>query len=231
MKALWISFLIGLTGSIHCVGMCGPLISLSGIFKESKTDIYSSFLQYHSGRIIMYAFLGAMLGWLGYVTEFIGYVKYITIGMATVLVLYAILSLWGIKININGKYYSSTPIYLYNKIIKSQLPFKTFLLGGLNGLVPCGLVYSAMVLSFMNNDIKYGVMNMVVFGLGTLPALFMSVYGFTFIKINRQSQIYKFQYVGLLLSGGFLLYRALLLNIDPNTSLWASLINQKMCSH
>jgi uncharacterized protein len=230
MKALWISFLIGLTGSIHCVGMCGPLISLSGIFKEDKSSIYSPFFQYHFGRIVMYAFLGAMLGWLGYVTEFIGFVKYLTIGMAAVLVTYAILSLLGIKLNFNSKY-SSTSIYLYNKIIKSKLPFKTILLGGLNGLVPCGLVYSAMVLSFMNNDIQYGILNMVVFGLGTLPALFMSVYGFTFIKMNRQNQIYKFQYVGLLLSGGFLLYRALLLNIDPNTTLWASLINQKMCSH
>lgn len=210
--------------------MCGPLISLSGIFKADRSTTFYSFFQYHLGRISMYALLGAILGWIGHVTEFIIVVKYMTLGLSALIILFSIMALYGKKFSTDVKIVSAS-IRLYNAILKSKLPFKTFLLGSLNGIVPCGLVYSAMVFSFMNNEIYYGSMSMVLFGLGTLPILLMSVYGVTFIKYRNPVVLAKLQYAGLLISGCFLLYKSLLLNIDPNTNLWSNLINQNMCAH
>ncbi len=180
-----IDFMIILTtaflgGMGHCIGMCGGIVvaytSTKIEPKSSWIRQSSSHLAYNFGRVVTYSILGAIFGLLGKTIAFTPQTKGVLFLLTGVLMILAGLSLVGnlkflnsaeFSISKNGWYQNSFRQLITSKTLKSF-----FLLGMLNGIIPCGLVYSFAVIAASTASIFWGAAVMAVFGLATIPALF-----------------------------------------------------------
>lgn len=183
-------FLIGLLGSLHCLGMCGPLVMAyalhlkrSEIPAESSSSPFwvkgfSHHLGYHFGRLLTYGLLGALAAGL---FEAIGFNLYLNIrhgltltgGILIILlglVLLKAIPLPGLLARI-----SLPQRFLGNRFLPAlfQSPgaISKMVLGLISGFLPCCLTASMLVTAATTEDMARGFMTMVAFGLGTVPAL------------------------------------------------------------
>ncbi|MCC5918203.1 MAG: sulfite exporter TauE/SafE family protein [Cryomorphaceae bacterium] len=171
MYWIFAAFLLGLAGSTHCLGMCGPLV-LAMPFGNGKTRTIRM-LVYHFMRAIMYALMGLIIGVLGIGFHLAGWQSPISIAAGLMVVVIGIWQLMGrgkFKININIPGVNQ----LRTKLIRQTGgPLRNALLGFINGLLPCGLVYTALAASIAAGGIWQSSVFMFVFGTATLPALFV----------------------------------------------------------
>lgn len=164
----------------HCIGMCGGIIIAYSSTKIeddwSKKRQSVAHLLYSLGRILTYVTLGAMFGFLGGVVMFNNLANGLLLILAGVVMILAGVSLLG-KIKfltlIEHSVFSSG---WYTKKFRQLLQTKTlmsfFILGMLNGLLPCGLVYFFAITAASTGSAIYGAFVMLLFGLSTIPALF-----------------------------------------------------------
>lgn len=161
------AFIIGLFGSLHCVGMCGPVMMAFMGPKQSK----SGFALYHSGRILTYVLLGIFLGLIGATVALfqIQQVLAFVLGFGLIL-LYGIPS---VRHRLERFYYESKFYQLLKSFMSNNLSMRRrwFLSGVANGFFPCGLTYVAAAGAVALADPFQGAVFMILFGLGTLPAL------------------------------------------------------------
>jgi uncharacterized protein len=164
------ALVIGFLGSLHCLGMCGP-IALALPIPEGKRGL--AFLIYHSGRILMYALLGAIFGLLGFSVAFGGFQQWLTIGIGVFLMV--VLLIPSLSSRFLSRYYNTSWMqWVRHKTVQQfkQKTFRaTFTAGALNGLLPCGLIYMAIGGTLATASYWQGATFMVIFGVGTLPAL------------------------------------------------------------
>ena len=156
---------IGLFGSLHCIGMCGPLTLLM------TRSSWSGFVLYHFARLVTYMLIGLVFGWIGYSLQLfkIQQIATIVIGLLLI-VLYGIPS---VKSRMEQFYYHSK---IYKAIVKlsgkgTSEWSNTLMRGVANGLLPCGLTYIAAAGAVAKTNPVEGILFMGMFGLGTLPAL------------------------------------------------------------
>ena len=166
-------FILGLTSNLHCIGMCGPIAMAIPVKRSSNLSILSCSLQYNFGRIITYAILGLIVGSIGLTINTIGVLQWLSIAAGVGLILFA----WR-KYFLNlfsGRLPSFKIQSFLNKglgrVLKSKSPFRLFLLGNINGLLPCGMVFAALLNAILTGDFLYSGLAMVAFGVGTLPAM------------------------------------------------------------
>jgi len=164
----------------HCIGMCGGIVlAYSTIKIEPKSSkISQSFahLLYSLGRVFTYSILGAMFGALGGVVTFSNNANGILLIVAGIAMVLAGLSLLGkIKfLTLIEHSFSSSSIYknAFKKVLNSKSNMIFFILGMLNGLLPCGFVYFFAITAASTADPFYGALVMAIFGLSTIPAMF-----------------------------------------------------------
>ena len=161
------AFIIGLLGSLHCVGMCGPIMLAFMGPKQSKIG----FSLYHFGRIITYVLIGAFLGLIGETAVFYEFQKLLVFVLGiSLLLLYGIPSLRH-KIE---RFYFESKFYsiLRSSMSKNLTARKRWFISGIaNGFFPCGLTYVAAAGAVAIGNVFEGAAFMVFFGIGTLPAL------------------------------------------------------------
>lgn len=165
---------IGLVGSLHCIGMCGPIAIALPLGRKSWWHRTLGGLTYNLGRILTYGLLGAVFGLLGQGIEMAGLQRWasILIGAAMILsVLFPALFKGKIKIEQFLFGYAGKMIGKFRKLFAIQSFPSLFLIGLLNGLLPCGLVYVAVAGALNTNSIPGGIVFMLLFGLGTLPVM------------------------------------------------------------
>lgn len=165
---------IGLVGSLHCIGMCGPIAIALPLGRKSWWHRTLGGLTYNLGRILTYGLLGALFGLLGQGIEMAGLQRWasILIGAAMILsVLFPALFKGKIKIEQFLFGYAGKMIGKFRKLFAIQSFPSLFLIGLLNGLLPCGLVYVAVAGALNTNSIPGGIVFMLLFGLGTLPVM------------------------------------------------------------
>ncbi len=199
-----IAFLTGLLGSFHCVGMCG------GIVLALQARHWQNALVYHLGRSLMYAWIGFLLGLVGRGLYIAGFQQYLSICLGVCMIIFVLLPP------------QKFPLFyqLYQKIKTFLKPFQlqhsflaTFVLGMLNGLLPCGLVYSAVFVAMATADAFYGASYLFLFGLGTMPMLFALSISQKAIPISLRSRLSKSVPVFVVFIGILLIIRGLNLNI------------------
>ena len=174
MTILVTALLLGLMGSLHCVGMCGPIaLSLPLRGNTIVQKIWGSIL-WSLGRIVTYSLMGALFGLIGAGFKLIGYQQVISVTIGILMILSVFLP------SIFKKYASVGLLSLFNPIRKGmQKLFQEknnkalFLIGIFNGLLPCGLVYMAVAGAIGMADFRLAIAYMALFGLGTLPMLLM----------------------------------------------------------
>ena len=171
------ALLIGVGGSLHCIGMCGPLMFVTLYQKNQKALPAIHWTLYHLGRISIYALWGMLVGLVGASAKWFGVQQNISlaIGIGILVVL------------ITRKVFPSYEKYIaeigvlqnIRKILIPHINKKTrsaSLMGGVvNGLLPCGLVYMSLAGAIAVQEPLKGALFMILFGLGTLPMLLMAM--------------------------------------------------------
>lgn len=188
------AFAIGLFGSLHCIGMCGPIAIALPVPDSSGLSFAAGRILYNIGRVFTYSFLGAVFGLLGSRFVIAGFQQGISITLGIIILLVVLMpSKYKIKITqhpiilkLSGPLKESIGI-LFKKGTFSSL----FLIGVLNGLLPCGLVYVALAGAIASGDAISGSAVMFLFGLGTIPVMFTATVFGKFININLRRKLNK----------------------------------------
>jgi sulfite exporter TauE/SafE len=167
------AFLIGLGGSLHCVGMCGPLMFANFFEKGDRSFSMTGWLAYQSGRILVYGIWGLLFGWMGSSVRWFGIQQNISIAMGISIL--SVLILVKLFPSIEQSVSKHTIFVNVRTIFSGTIHTKTTLaklMGGMmNGFLPCGLVYVAWAGAAAIQDPIQGSLFMVFFGMGTLPLL------------------------------------------------------------
>ncbi|MBI9033757.1 MAG: sulfite exporter TauE/SafE family protein [Bacteroidales bacterium] len=165
---------LGLLGSFHCAGMCGPIAIALPLGQGSWFRRISGGLGYNLGRTITYAILGAIFGFIGQGLELAGFHRWVSITMGAVMVvagLFPSLIKGGSFIEkTSGKFVSKLQTALSKLFRNGSIP-SLFWVGILNGFLPCGLVYMALAGALASGSFINGVLFMTIFGLGTIPVM------------------------------------------------------------
>lgn len=181
---------LGFVGGFgHCIGMCHPFVLLiSGRFvgdKKGYLNLFGPHLLYNTGRTITYGVMGFFAGLLGGMGEaagsMIGVQKISAIVAGVFLIIYGFMSFSGYNIlNKLENRFANNKVMGYIKRVQPRGPFST---GLILGLLPCGLVYSALIASTSSGSPLKGVAAMILFGLGTMAALMVTaVFGNVIMK-------------------------------------------------
>lgn len=166
------ALVIGLFGSLHCVGMCGPVMMTFMGAGQSRV----SFLIYHVGRILTYVVIGIILGLIGASVALFHFQQVMVLILGILLlVFYGIPSL---RHKLERWYYESKFYQLLKSFMTKNLSVRRrwFLSGVANGFFPCGLTYVAAAGAVALGSPVEGAIFMVLFGLGTLPSLIVINY-------------------------------------------------------
>jgi len=174
MFDIYTGLTIGLIGSLHCIGMCGPIAVALPLGRRSFFDRAIGGLTYNLGRTITYGFMGFIFGLLGKGIEMAGFQQWASILLGVVMILSVFFPFLfkdqfgnaGFGNGISGKIVSRLRVLFGNHSKRNLL-----VIGLLNGLLPCGLVYVAIAGAININDVLAGILFMVAFGLGTIPLL------------------------------------------------------------
>ncbi len=174
---------LGLIGSFHCAGMCGPIALAIPLNNNSWYNKITGSLVYNLGRAITYAIMGFVFGMLGKGLVLAGFQKWVSIIMGVIMVISVLFpSLYKNRFDLNSKAFSfvgNLKVKL-GSLLRKRTYGSLFLIGLLNGLLPCGLVYMALAGAIATSGALSGALFMFVFGLGTLPMLFfISILGNT----------------------------------------------------
>lgn len=173
---LYSALVLGMMGSLHCLGMCGPLaLALPGNKQDGNLQFWIRHGVYNLGRIATYAALGAVLGGLGWVLASTGFQMGLSIGAGVFLLLLLLFQskapLRLAPINKLSTWVQQTFVRLMGHKAGVGLYWA---LGLANGLLPCGLVYVALTISVWSGTALGGAAYMALFGLGTLPMMLLA---------------------------------------------------------
>lgn len=194
MAFILIALSIGFLGSFHCIGMCGPIALALPVHHKALREKITSILLYNFGRITTYALLGAVFGMIGESFAFFGYQQKLSIA-AGVIVLLIVLT----PRSLVSRSSLMTKFYTIFNGVKSKLSQQFhksgsksfFIIGLLNGLLPCGLVYMAIAGAVATGNIAKGAMFMAAFGSATLPFMFTISYSSQLMSVNARNLIRK----------------------------------------
>ncbi len=185
--------IIGLLGSFHCMGMCGPIALSLPLNQKSGTTRILSGMIYNLGRVLTYIMLGLIFGLLGLGIHLWGFQQWVSICAGAMMILSV-----GFPVIFHGRKVTGVFDHLFSGLkglfgrffgIRSYL--STLGIGLLNGLLPCGLVYVALAGALVSNSPAQGGIYMMLFGLGTIPALLaISLLG-NFISLAFRRSVQK----------------------------------------
>jgi len=180
----WISaFLLGLMGAPHCSAMCGGIVGALSLGTQPATPKKSRnipyVLMYNLGRLVSYTLAGMMAGGVSALSSHfvdLNHLQLILKGFASIFMLFLGLYLggWWPVLTRLEKVGSRIWVYL-EPVGRRFIPIRNlrsaFVLGGIWGWLPCGLVYTALIYSTTAGGAVQGGTLMLSFGLGTLPAM------------------------------------------------------------
>jgi len=171
---LWTAFLIGAAGSLHCIGMCGPIAIAISPGEKSKPKKVFGLVLYNLGRSLTYGVIGIFGGLIGETVQVSGYQQGVSIGLGVVLLLAILLpSRFGALITgtkLHARLTAKLGV-LWGRLMGENSSRSLLAIGLLNGFLPCGLVYVALAGAITTGSWYMGGLYMITFGLGTLPVM------------------------------------------------------------
>lgn len=192
MALLVAAISLGFLGSFHCIGMCGPIALSLPVHQAGPFKKFLLILSYNAGRMLTYAVFGGVAGLLGQAFVIAGYQQALSITLGVLLLAGVILP--NVK---RGKEKSNqyfTGLYLRVKsslsgLFKKRGAGPLFLIGTLNGLLPCGLVYMGITGAMASGNVAEGALFMAFFGLGTVPVMLSLPLAGSFISVDARNRI------------------------------------------
>lgn len=218
--------LIGFAGSLHCLGMCGPLVmayslhigtaakeSLSGSPSPWGRGIFHH-AAFHLGRILTYGFLGALAAGLAQIPDltrfFSGFRSGVTLGGGILMVFFGLFLLKVIPFSL-----FSLPSFgrdsFWRKILppllQSQRLISRLALGLATGFLPCMLSWGIVVKAATTQHLLSGFLTMIFFGLGTVPALFLPGLSASLLSLRARFLGERVAAVSVMVMGFILIFK------------------------
>lgn len=191
---LFSAVILGLVSSLHCVGMCGPIAMMLPVDRTNNTKKTLQIILYHFGRLLSYGTLGLIFGLIGRSLYLAGIQQQLSIFIGIIIISVAV-----IPERVFARYNFSKPIYRAISFVKTSLgkQFRNksnksiFTIGILNGFLPCAMVYVALFGALAMQNAFYGMLFMMLYGLGTVPLMSLVVYFSSFIKNSLGKNLTK----------------------------------------
>lgn len=188
------ALILGLLGSFHCIGMCGPIAFMLPVNRNNAVTQFFQITSYHLGRLLTYSLIGLLFGFLGKGFHFFGFQQQLSIIVGVLMILVILVP--KIFNNVKGL---SNPINRIIIKVKSALGKELkkkgndtfFTIGFLNGFLPCGLVYMAVFGALTTSTPLLGAFYMFLFGLGTIPLMTSVIYLGNFASVSVRQKIQK----------------------------------------
>jgi len=179
------AFILGLLGSFHCIGMCGPIAFMLPLDHKNHLKKFFQISLYHLGRLLAYSIIGLFFGLVGKSLNIFGMQQGLSISIGVLMILLVL-----IPSSIFAKYNFSKPVYkvisnvknALGKELKKKTPDTFLTIGFLNGFLPCGLIYMAVFAAIALGSIMESSMYVLLFGLGTVPLMTAVVYARNLFK-------------------------------------------------
>ena len=229
---LWTAFTIGLFGSLHCVGMCGPIACALPVRSGGRWAVLGNALLYNFGRTLTYSLLGGIIGLAGRGLQLAGFQQIMSVALGVLLLAIALFS-----INVEAKLLrlpglNGLVFQLKSRLarlLKDSAVNASFFIGLLNGLLPCGLVYMAVVGALSTGGIASGMGYMALFGLGTLPLMLATGLAGNFAGQRFRTALRKAYPAFLVFFAVLFILRGLNFHVPGDFFFWAKLGDMPMC--
>ncbi|HMQ84049.1 MAG TPA: sulfite exporter TauE/SafE family protein [Saprospiraceae bacterium] len=232
--ALWTAFSIGLLGSLHCVGMCGPIalsLPYQGQRKYHWHAVWNVTL-YNIGRVISYSLLGLVIGLFGKGFFLAGLQSWLSIAIGIFLLVVALFS-----INVEQQLLRLNWMFRLNHWVKIQLGhllrqpghFNLLGIGLLNGLLPCGLVYVAIVGALSTGNFIDSSLYMIGFGLGTIPLMLSAALGAQLIGLGWRRRLRRVMPFFLVAFAVLFLLRGMQFDVPVDFRFWQNSQEVPLC--
>lgn len=206
---LWTGFTLGLLGSFHCIGMCGPIaLSIPGQTR-SPFAMFLRGLLYNTGRILTYSCIGFVFGVLGMGATIAGYQNVLSIVLGSLIIIFALfphIKLPGKAKDLYSGFTSQISKHI-STLYKSNSRFSSFFIGLLNGFLPCGFVVTALAAALITSTTFHSAIYMALFGLGTLPVMLMMNMAPGYISPKTRSKLRPFSAYFAIIIGLLLIWR------------------------
>ncbi|MFN7948054.1 MAG: sulfite exporter TauE/SafE family protein [Blastocatellia bacterium] len=216
MTALLAALALGLFGSLHCVGMCGPLALALPRGSDARRHLIVGRLLYNLGRVMTYALLGLLFGLLGSAARIAGIQQALSIATGTSILLWLLLPkrITQRAAAISGATGGIATLKgWFAPLFRRRGYTAQFLIGALNGLLPCGFVYIGLAGALAQPGIIQSAAFMALFGAGTFPAMFAVSLAPGFLSPNARLSIRRLLPVGTAIVAVLLIMRGLSLGI------------------
>lgn len=218
-NGIWVALGLGFLGSLHCVGMCGPLVLAlpqpQGEYGRWAMLVGGRVL-YNIGRALTYALLGLGVGLIGGAARFSGLQQVVSITSGVLILLWLMLP----KNLANKASVATSAARLINRlrvllspVLRMHFLSSQFGLGVLNGLLPCGLVFVALAGALAQETVLASSGFMALFGLGTFPAMLAFSILTGKLKNNFSTSLRRLLPIGLAAIAILLILRGLALDI------------------
>jgi sulfite exporter TauE/SafE len=214
---VWTGFILGFFGSLHCIGMCGPIVLALPFSGSGFSFVYGRVL-YNLGRVVTYALLGIIFGLLGSRIYMFGLQQAASIVLGAVIILWIVIPS-GLKNKLRSfsgyNFFTSRLKNLIVPLFKKRSDLSMVLIGILNGFLPCGFVYMAIAgaMAISNAGPVNSMLFMALFGLGTVPAMFGTSVAGNYINISIKRKFAKIVPVFAILLAIIFILRGLNLGI------------------
>jgi uncharacterized protein len=226
---LWTAFVLGLVGSLHCAGMCGPLALALPQTGNPGLSFSAGRLAYNLGRVVTYCLLGLVFGLLGKTLFLAGIQRWVSIALGLTL-------LFGLFAS--RKLVLLKPVTALVNWLKSKMSVllrrRSFValatLGLLNGLLPCGLVYVAAAGATATGGLLSGALYMAAFGAGTVPMMLAISLSGKLVPFSLRLKLQKAIPVSVFILATLLILRGMALGI-PYVSPVLSADGGMSCCH
>jgi sulfite exporter TauE/SafE len=213
---LYSALLFGLISSLHCIGMCGPIAMMLPVNRSNPAEKAIQIIIYHIGRLTAYASLGLIFGLLGRGFHMAGIQQQLSIAVGILMIVIVVVPEREFM-----KYNFSKPVYRLLSKIKSNLgnqfnrksPDALFIIGLLNGFLPCGLVYAALFGAIAMQNLTLSVTYMILYGIGTIPMMSAVVYLSNLLTIPIRNKLQKIIPIVAVFIGIMFIFRGLGLDI------------------
>ena len=206
-----------LTGLSHCVGMCGPLVGAFAMRRRAeRQEVSTPLVLFQMGRLTTYVLMGAVLGTTGYflasiIRDWQGIIS-LSLGLLLALMGLSLLGLLPVQHWLTSVALTRTVSGWMKRLTNSSHPAAPFGLGLANGLLPCGPIYAMSLLAATSGNPLKGATIMLIFGLGTLPAMLGMGLSISHLSLRVRSGLYRVAAILVVIVGVQLALRGLALS-------------------
>ncbi|MFZ1749741.1 MAG: sulfite exporter TauE/SafE family protein [Saprospiraceae bacterium] len=229
----WIAFTLGFFGSLHCIGMCGPLaIAVLSVKGDKGLSSVLPSINYNLGRTAGYVALGVLFGIVGSLVSLSGSQKAVSISIGIIMILFFLFSINPDQLISKAPRFKMWYNIISNKLfslLQRSKKVPSFYLGIVNGFLPCGLVYIALAGAISLSNVWGSMGFMLFFGLGTFPGMLGVTLAPQTLNQRWRASLKKLYPIITLVMGMYLIYRGLMSKLPLEMDFFEALKNPVMC--